>query len=154
MLLRKPRLVNWREKMARDRGRRGDYPKLDTARPGHADLFRGPEIRARRTSGTARAGSAREPAARVMAGSLQRRSSAISGSTSSANVLSIADIGVRAGIEGDRIAAARAEGSPLRMADPGVEAEVKRWIDGLKEPATTGRGGREVIPRSPSGLGS
>jgi len=31
------------------------------------------------------------------------------------------------------------------MADPGVEAEVKRWIDGVKEAGTTAGGVVEVI---------
>jgi chorismate synthase len=41
------------------------------------------------------------------------------------------------------------------MADPGVEAEVKRWIDGLKEAGTTAGGVVEVIAGGvPPGLGS
>ena len=71
------------------------------------------------------------------------------------HVLSIGKYRVSAGIEGNRIAAARAEGSPLRMADPGVEAEVKRWIDEVKEAGTTAGGVVEVIAGGvPPGLGS
>lgn len=154
MLLRNRDWVNWREKMAQAGDGEG-VPPLDTARPGHADL---PGV-LKYAHGDVRSvlerASARETAARVMAGALAKALLKELGAEIVGHVLSIGEFRVAADIEGNRVAAARAEGSPLRMADPGVEAEVKRWIDGLKEAGTTAGGVVEVIAGGiPPGLGS
>ena len=154
LLLRNRDWVNWREKMAQAGDGEG-IPKLDTARPGHADL---PGI-LKYGHGDVRAvlerASARETAARVMAGALAKAILRELGVDIVGHVLSIGKYRVSAEVEGNRAAAARAEGSPLRMADPGVEAKVKRWIDGLKEAGTTAGGVVEVIAGGvPPGLGS
>jgi hypothetical protein len=139
LLLRNRDWVNWREKMAQSGDGEG-IPKLDTARPGHADLpgilkFGHGDVR-----DVLERASARETAARVMAGGLAKAILRELGVDIVGHVLSIGKYRVSAGIEGNSVAAARAEGSPLRMADPEVEAKVKRWIDGLKEAGTTAGG--------------
>lgn len=154
MLLRNRDWVNWREKMAQA-GDGVGVPKLDTARPGHADL---PGI-LKYAHGDVRnvleRASARETAARVMAGALAKTLLRELGVDIVGHVLSIGEFRVPAEIGGNRVAAARAEGSPLRMADKGVEAEVMRWIDGVKEAGTTAGGVVEVIAAGvPPGLGS
>ena len=154
LLLRNRDWVNWREKMAQDGDGEG-IPPLDTARPGHADLpgilkYGHGDVR-----NVLERASARETAARVMAGALAKALLRELGVAIVGHVLSIGMFRVSAEVVGNRIAAARAEESPLRMADPGVEAEVKRWIDGLKEAGTTAGGVVEVIAGGvPPGLGS
>ncbi len=154
MLLRNRDWANWREKMARD-GNGAGIPKLDTARPGHADLPGILKYGHEDVRNVLERASARETAARVMAGAIAKALLRELGVDIVGHVLSIGAFRVPPGIEGDGNAAARAEGSALRMADPGVEAEVKRWIDGLKEAGTTAGGIVEVIATGvPPGLGS
>jgi len=154
MLLRNRDWVNWREKMAQAGDGEG-VPPLDTARPGHADLPGVLKYAQRDVRSVLERASARETAARVMAGALAKALLKELGVEIVGHVLSIGEFRVAADIEGNRLAAARAEGSPLRMADPGIEAEVKRWIDGLKEAGTTAGGVVEVIAGGiPPGLGS
>ncbi len=154
MLLRNRDWVNWREKMAQAGDGEG-IPPLDTARPGHADL---PGI-LKYAHGDVRnvleRASARETAARVMAGALAKALLRELGVDIVGHVLSIGEFRVPSDVGGNRVAAARAEGSPLRMADRGIEAEVMRWIDGVKEAGTTAGGVVEVIAGGvPPGLGS
>ena len=154
MLLRNRDWVNWQGKMAQTGDGEG-VPKLDTARPGHADL---PGI-LKYAHGDVRnvleRASARETAARVMAGALAKALLRELGVDIVGHVLSIGEFRVPADVGGNRVAAARAEGSPLRMADRGIEAEVMRWIDGVKEAGTTAGGVVEVIAGGvPPGLGS
>ena len=154
MLLRNRDWVNWREKMAQAGDGEG-VPKLDTARPGHADL---PGI-LKYAHGDVRnvleRASARETAARVMAGALAKALLREVGVDIVGHVLSIGEFRVPEDVAGNRVAAARAEGSPLRMADRGIEARVMRWIDGVKEAGTTAGGVVEVIAGGvPPGLGS
>jgi len=139
LLLRNRDWVNWREKMAQDGDGEG-IPPLDTARPGHADLpgilkYGHGDVR-----NVLERASARETAARVMAGALAKALLRELGVAIVGHVLSIGKYRVSSGIEGNSVAAGRAEGSPLRMADPAVEAEVMRWIDGVKEAGTTAGG--------------
>jgi len=154
LLLRNRDWANWREKMAQDGDGEG-IPPLDTARPGHADLpgilkYGHGDVR-----NVLERASARETAARVMAGALAKALLRDLGVAIVGHVLSIGKHRVSSGIEGDSKAAGRAEGSPLRMADPAVEAEVMRWIDGVKEAGTTAGGVVEVIATGvPPGLGS
>ncbi len=99
--------------------------------------------------------SARETAARVTAGALAKALLRELGASVVGHVLSIGEFRVSPDVEGNPAAAARAEGSPLRMADPAVEAKVMRWIDGLKEAGTTAGGVVEAIASGiPPGLGS
>ena len=154
MLLRNRDWVNWREKMAQD-GEGEEIPKLDTARPGHADLPGIQKYGHKDVRNVLERASARETAARVMAGALAKALLRDLGVDIVGHVLSIGMYRVSPDVEGNRVAAASAEESPLRMADPGVEAEVKRWIDGLKEAGTTAGGIVEVIAGGvPPGLGS
>lgn len=154
MLLRNRDWVNWREKMAQAGDGEG-VPKLDTARPGHADLPGVLKYAQGDVRNVLERASARETAARVMAGALAKALLRELGVDIVGHVLSIGAFRVPEDIGGNRVAAARAEGSPLRMADKGIEAEVMRWIDEMKEAGTTAGGVVEVIAGGvPPGLGS
>jgi len=154
MLLRNLDWPNWREKMAQTGDGEGIEP-LDTARPGHADLGGILKYGHRDVRNVLERASARETAARVMAGALAKRLLRELGTTIVGHVVSIGEFRVAARIEGNAEAAARAEGSPLRMADSEVEAAVMRWIDRVKEEGTTAGGVVEVIATGvPPGLGS
>jgi len=154
MLLRNRDWDNWREKMAQDGDGEG-IPTLDTARPGHADLPGILKYGHEDVRNVLERASARETAARVMAGALAKALLRDLGVAIVGHVLSIGKYRVSSDIEGNSKAAGRAEGSPLRMADPAVEAEVIRWIDGVKEAGTTAGGVVEVIATGvPPGLGS
>jgi chorismate synthase len=154
MLLRNRDWVNWREKMAQE-GDGAGVPPLDTARPGHADLGGVLKYGHRDVRSVLERASARETAARVMAGALAKRFLGELGVTIVGHVLSIGGIRVSREVEGNADLAAAAEGSPLRMADPAAEAKVVRMIDEVKEAGTTAGGIVEVIAKGvPPGLGS
>jgi len=154
MLLRNRDWVNWRDRMAQG-GDGAGVPALDTARPGHADLGGVLKYAHRDVRSVLERASARETAARVMAGALAKRFLAELGVTVVGHVLSIGGIQVSRDVEGNAARAAEAEGSPLRMADPAAEAKVIRMIDEVKEAGTTAGGIVEVIAKGvPPGLGS
>ena len=154
LLVRNRDWVNWRVKMAQD-GDGGDVPPLDTARPGHADLGGVLKYAHHDVRSVLERASARETAARVMAGALAKRLLAELGVSIVGHVLEIGGIRVSPETEGNAGRAAGAEGSPLRMADPEAEAKVVRMIDEVKEAGTTAGGVVEVIATgAPPGLGS
>jgi chorismate synthase len=154
LLLRNLDWPNWREKMARE-GDGDGIELLDTARPGHADLAGVLKYAHRDVRSVLERASARETAARVMAGALARCLLRALGVTVVGHVVSIGEFQVAESVQGDFEAAVRAEKSPLRMADPDTEAEVVRWIDRVKETGTTAGGVVEVIAKGvPPGLGS
>jgi chorismate synthase len=154
MLLRNLDWPNWREKMAQAGDGAGIEP-LETARPGHADLGGVLKYAHHDVRNVLERASARETAARVMAGALAKRLLRELGVTIVGHVVSIGGFRVAPRFEGNPGEAARAEGSPLRMADPEVEGKVIRWIDSVKEAGTTAGGIVEVIAEGiPPGLGS
>ena len=154
MMLRNLDWENWRDKMAQA-GEGGGVEKLDTVRPGHADLAGALKYDHGDVRNVLERASARETAARVMAGALAKRLLRELGVTVVGHVISIGAFRVPEGVEGNPESAARAESSPLRMADEGTEKEAARWIDGLKEAGTTAGGVVEVIATGvPPGLGS
>lgn len=154
MLLRNLDWPNWREKMAQEGDGEGIEP-LDTARPGHADLGGVLKYDHHDVRNVLERASARETASRVMAGALAKRFLRELGVTIVGHVLSIGKFRVSPRVEGNPETAARAEASPLRMADPVTEESVVRWIDEVKEAGTTAGGVVEVIAKGvPPGLGS
>jgi chorismate synthase len=154
LLLRNRDWVNWREKMAPE-GDGSGVAALDTARPGHADLGGVLKYAHRDVRNVLERASARETAARVMAGALAKRFLAELGVAIVGHVLAIGGIRVSGEVEGNAGRAAEAEKSPLRIADPVAEAKVVRMIDEVKEAGTTAGGIVEVIAKGvPPGLGS
>jgi len=154
MMLRNLDWENWREKMAQDGGGAGIEP-LDTVRPGHADLPGALKFGHADVRSVLERASARETAARVMAGALAKRLLRELGVEVAGHVISIGSFRVPPGVEGNPESALRAQSSPLRMADAAAEAEAIRWIDALKEAGTTAGGVVEVIATGlPPGLGS
>jgi chorismate synthase len=154
MLLRNLDWPNWREKMAQA-GDGLDIEPLDTARPGHADLGGILKYAHHDVRNVLERASARETAARVMAGALAKCLLRELGVAIVGHVISIGEFRVHTQVEGNAEAAVRAEGSPLRMADADVERQVVRWIDRVRETGTTAGGVVEVIAKGvPPGLGS
>ncbi|MCL1926747.1 MAG: chorismate synthase [Syntrophorhabdaceae bacterium] len=145
---------NWREKMARGGEGAGVEP-LGKARPGHADLPGALKYGHRDVRNVIERASARETAARVMAGAAAKRLLDALGVTVTGHVVSIGPFGVSRDLEGNPEAAGRAESSVLRMADPDAEARCVKWIDQMKEAGSTAGGVVEVIATGlPPGLGS
>ena len=154
MLLRNLDWPNWRGKMAQTGDGAGIEP-LDTARPGHADLGGVLKYDHHDVRGVLERASARETAARVMAGAVAKRFLRELGVAIAGHVLSIGEFHVPPALEGSFDAAASSEGKPLRMADAGTEERVARWIDKVKEAGTTAGGVVEVVAKGvPPGLGS
>ena len=145
---------NWRDRMSHEGdGRR--VKLLDTVRPGHADLPGALKYDHRDVRNVLERASARETAARVMAGATARRLLDVLGATVQGHVISVGPCRVSSDVEGNPAAAGRAESSVLRMADPDAEAEAVKWIDKMKEAGTTAGGVVEVIATGlPPGLGS
>ena len=145
---------NWREKMAHDGDGAGAEP-LDKARPGHADLPGALKYDHRDVRNVIERASARETAARVMAGAAAKRLLDELGVAVIGHVVSIGPFHVSEGVEGNHEAAGRAQSSLLRMADPDAETKARKWIDELKEAGGTAGGVVEVIATGlPPGLGS
>ena len=145
---------NWREKMARE-GDGDGIELLDTVRPGHADLPGALKYDHRDVRNVIERASARETAARVMAGAAAKRLLNALGVAVIGHVVSIGPFHVSKDSEGNYEAASRAQSSLLRMADPDAEAKGMKWIDEMKEAGTTVGGVVEVIATGlPPGLGT
>ncbi|MGE5189118.1 MAG: chorismate synthase [Gemmatimonadota bacterium] len=154
MLLRNLDWANWQVKMAREGSGRG-VSRLDTARPGHADLagvlkYGHDDVRA-----VLERASARETAARVMAGALAKAFLESLGAGIAGHVVSIGRARVASEYEGSFARAALSDKSALRMADPAAARKAARAIDAARRTGTTVGGIVEVIARGiPPGLGS
>ncbi len=154
MLLRNLDWANWQVKMARE-GTGEGVPRLDTARPGHADLGGVLKYGQDDVRPVLERATARETAARVMAGALARRLLAELGGAIAGHVVSIGNARVAPAFEGSFARAALSERSALRMADPAAARKATRAIDRAKSAGTTVGGVVEVIARGiPPGLGS
>ena len=145
---------NWQEKMAREGEGVGIEP-LDKVRPGHADLAGALKYGHQDVRNVIERASARETAARVMAGAAAKRLLDVLGVAVIGHVVSIGPFNVSKDVEGNHEAAKRAESSILRMADPDAETKSIKWIDQMKEAGSTAGGVVEVIATGlPPGLGS
>ena len=154
LLLRNLDWENWRETMSREDGGT-DVAPLDTVRPGHADLPGALKYGHRDVRNVIERASARETAARVMAGAAAKRLLDTLGVAVIGHVVSLGPFRVSKDTEGDPEIAGKAESSRLRMADPDAEAQAIQWIDEMKEAGTTAGGVVEVIATGlPPGLGS
>ncbi len=154
MLLRNLDWANWQVRMARE-GTGEGVPRLDTARPGHADLggvlkYGHDDVRA-----VLERASARETAARVMAGALAKAFLDALGAAIAGHVVSIGKARVSPEFTGSFARAVLSEGNALRMADPVAARKATRAIDRAKNAGTTVGGVVEVIARGiPPGLGT
>ncbi len=154
MLLRNLDWANWQVKMARE-GTGEGVPRLDTARPGHADLggilkYGHDDVRA-----VLERASARETAARVMAGALAKAFLGGLGAAIAGHVVSIGRVRVAPEVAGSFARAVLSERNSLRMADPAAARKAMLAIDRAKRTGTTVGGIAEVIARGiPPGLGS
>ena len=145
---------NWRGRMAHEGDGSGVEP-LDTVRPGHADLPGALKYDHRDVRNVLERASARETAARVMAGAAAKRLLNVFGAEVQGHVISIGPVCVSRDVEGSHEAVVKAQSSVLRMADPDAEARAMKWIDEMKEAGTTAGGVVEVIAAGlPPGLGS
>lgn len=154
LLIRNRDWANWRDKMAQE-GTGAGIPPLTTARPGHADLpgilkYGHTDVRS-----VLERASARETAARTAAAALARLFLRDVGILVAGQVLSIGKVCVPKDVEGSWESAVRADGSELRMADPGAEARAVRLIDRARTSGTSAGGIVEAIAKGvPPGLGS
>jgi chorismate synthase len=154
MMIRNLDWPNWTKTMAQTGGR-GDVPPLDTARPGHADLSGVLKYGHDDVRNVLERASARETAARVMAGTLARLLLEPLGVRVMGQVLSIGKVRVPEGIAGDPARAASSEKSELRLADSVSEEKARRLIDRAIRTGTSVGGVVEVIALGvPPGLGS
>lgn len=154
MLVRNLDWPNWTEKMAQT-GERGDVPLVRTARPGHADLSGVLKHGHQDVRNVLERASARETAARVMAGTLARLFLEAVGVRIAGQVLSIGNVKVPDAVAGDSAKALSSDGSELRMADPDAERKARRLIDRAIKDGTSVGGVVEVIATGvPPGLGS
>lgn len=154
MLLRNLDWANWQVKMARE-GTGEGVLRLDTARPGHADLggvlkYGHDDVRP-----VLERASARETAARVMAGAVAKAFLGALGGAIAGQVVSIGKVRVAADVAGSFARAVLSERSSLRMADPVAARKAILAIDRARRTGTTVGGIVEVIARGiPPGLGS
>ncbi len=154
MLLRNLDWVNWQVKMAREGAGEG-VPRLETARPGHADLAGALKYGHDDVRPVLERASARETAARVMAGALAKAFLGALGAAIAGHVISIGKVRVAPEFEGNFARAARSERSAVRMSDPVAARRAVRAIDRAGSAGTTVGGVVEVIARGvPPGLGS
>lgn len=154
LLLRNLDWANWGERMSVGGEGRGVAP-LSTARPGHADLGGALKFGHDDVRNVLERASARETAARVMAGAVARALLRSLGGRVAGHVVSIGRVRVDPAVGGDFRRALASGKNALRMADPGAARRAMRAIDRAKEEGTTLGGEVEVIARGiPPGLGS
>lgn len=154
MLLSNRDWENWTVKMARTGDGKGVEP-LVTARPGHADLGGVLKYGHKDVRNVLERASARETAARVMAGALAKALLEEVGAAVAGQVLSIGSVRVPEGIAGDWECAVRTGDNDVRMADVKAAARARRAIDRAGKAGTTLGGVVETIARGvPPGLGS
>jgi chorismate synthase len=124
-------------------------------RPGHADLAGAAKYGHDDLRNVLERASARETAARVALGAIARQFLSKVGIDLVAHVTAIGDARVASAGTVSFEAAARADDSPVRCADPGAEASMILAIDAAKAAGDTLGGAFEVIARGvPPGLGS
>jgi chorismate synthase len=155
LLLRNRDWENWRERMAREGEGRG-VAAVTTARPGHADLPGALKYGTGDVRNVLERASARETAARVMAGAVAKALLAPLGVEVAARVLSVGAVALPRPAWGDYEGAlkARAEGD-LLMGDAAAEVRARRAIDRARKEGTTLGGTFEVLARGlPPGIGS
>jgi chorismate synthase len=154
-LLRNLDWENWRERMARD-GKGKGVPPLVTARPGHADLPGALKYGTTDVRDVLERASARETAARVMAGAVAKAVLRPFGVVVASRVLSVGPVSLPRASWGDFPAALRACGEgDLMMGDGGAEARARRAIDRARNGGTTLGGTFEVLAGGlPPGIGS
>ncbi|HEY5996752.1 MAG TPA: chorismate synthase, partial [Candidatus Deferrimicrobiaceae bacterium] len=154
MMIRNLDWANWTERMAQG-GERGKEPLLVTARPGHADLPGVLKHGHDDVRNVLERASARETAARVMAGSLARCFLEAVGIRIAGQVLSIGKVKVPECVAGDMKCARASDRSEVRMADAAAERRAIRAIDRAIADGTSLGGVVEVIATGvPPGIGS
>jgi chorismate synthase len=132
-----------------------DKPVLTVPRPGHADLAGAAKYRLDDMRTVLERASARETAMRVAAGSICRRLLGEFGIRVASQVVSIGEISAAPGNLDDPRVRARIEESPVRVADPEVEASIVARIDRARRDRDTLGGVFEVeVLAAPVGLGS
>jgi chorismate synthase len=146
---------NWEKKMSPRAEDRDPSAAVTRPRPGHADLSGALKYNQRDVRNVLERASARETAARVAVGGLAKCLLAPFGIRVCGYVAEIGGIAAdHAGLSPEEIAA-RAEESPVRMADPEAERRVVARIDECKRAGDTLGGVVESVATGlPPGLGS
>lgn len=146
---------NWEKLMAPEPGEMPAQKLVTRPRPGHADLIGAVKFNHRDARNILERSSARETAARVAVGAICRRFLKEFGITIYSHVVNLGGVKVDAtGLTHDQIIAT-VEESPLRVARPEVEEQMKAMIDKAKKDGDTIGGVYEVVALGvPMGLGS
>ncbi|HJO03694.1 MAG TPA: chorismate synthase, partial [Acidobacteriota bacterium] len=134
-----------------------DIRRITRPRPGHADLAGGLKYDRDDLRDVLERASARETAVRVAAGSLCKQFLSHLGIEVASHVTRIGDAAFELGADPTPVAAVRerADASPVRCADPEVEAAMIAAIDRAHDELETLGGAFEVIGTGlPPGLGS
>lgn len=150
---------NWQEAMAHEEpspdADSGTLRRVFLPRPGHADLPGMLKYGRRDARDILERASARETAARVVAGAVARRILAEVGISIGSHVRSLGTVSVELPAELPADLNAAADLSPLRTLDRAAEGRMAEAIDGAREQGETLGGVFEVVVRGvPVGLGS
>lgn len=134
---------------------KAEQRRLRTPRPGHADLAGGLKYLRRDLRDVLERASARETAARVAAGAFAKMLLAELGIEVRSGVRSLGPIGAGAPPPSWDDLLRMDDGSPLRAADPALEAAMLREVERAQEEGDTLGGAVTVVAHGvPAGLGS
>ena len=130
-------------------------PVVTRPRPGHADLPGALKYDHQDIRNILERASARETAARVAVGAVAKRFLKEFGMEVFSHVVRLGGVDAQTGRLTYPQIRKRAEGSPLRCADPKAEAKMIRLVDRAKAEGDTVGGAIEIVaPNVPVGLGS
>jgi chorismate synthase len=152
VLIRNTEWPRWQEIMSPGPGEAGK--EVTRPRPGHADLAGMLKYDTDDARDILERASARETAARTVAGYLAKRLLAVCDVAIVSHVVSIGDVLAKAGLP-ERDDAPRIDADPVRCLDPQASAEMVKAIDRAAETKDTLGGVFEVVAHSvPVGIGS
>ena len=153
VIVRNTEWPKWREQMSPESGHAGK--RMTTPRPGHADLAGMLKYDTRDARDILERSSARETAARTVAGYLAKQLLATVGVEVLSHVVSIGSAEVKEGVVPAPGELAKVDESPVRTLDPEAEAAMVALIEQAQEQKDTLGGVVEVLAYGvPAGVGS
>jgi len=153
VLVRNTEWPNWQEQMSPEPGEAGK--RMTTPRPGHADLAGMLKYDTHDARDILERSSARETAARTVAGYLAKQLLATVGVEVLSHVVSIGEVDVKEGIVPAPGDLDRIDASPVRTLDPEAEERMIAAIEQARDSKDTLGGVVEVLAHGvPAGVGS